>query len=45
MLTGELRSQVDKVWMHEDKLAVAKLRTNKSITPTDLQELKIMPKE
>ena len=27
--------------LHEDKLAVAKLRTNKPITPTDLQELEI----
>ena len=45
MLTCELHSQVDKLWMHEDKLAVAKLHTNKSSTPTDLQELKIMPKK
>ena len=28
--------------LHEDKLAVAKLRTNKPITPTDLQELEII---
>ena len=32
----------DFLRLHEDKLAVAKLRTNKPITPTDLQELEII---
>jgi type I restriction enzyme R subunit len=32
----------DFLRLHEDKLAVAKLRTNKPITPTDLKELEII---